>query len=113
MIEVQARSCYHFDTASIRCHPSTCWSDCGTNFVGAQSYLNEVMQNLHVPKIPANLHASSSGSGIHHMQVTRMEWWSPFIKLVRQALDVTCKNHTLTQEQWRTFLAEITYLINS
>ena len=37
--------------ASLRGHPSTCWSDCGTNFVGAQSYLDEVMRNWNIPKI--------------------------------------------------------------
>ena len=35
------------------------------------------------------------------------------IKSVRQAMDATCKNQTFTEEQWRTFLAETTYLINS
>jgi hypothetical protein len=28
-------------------------------------------------------------------------------------MDATCKNQTFTEEQWRTFLAETTYLINS
>ena len=35
------------------------------------------------------------------------------IKSVRQAMDATFKNQTFTEEQWRTFLAETTYLINS
>lgn len=26
-------------------HPSVCWYDCGTNFVGGQGYLNEIMQS--------------------------------------------------------------------
>ena len=32
---------------------------------------------------------------------------------VRQALDVTCRNQTFTEEQWRTFLAENTNVVNS
>ena len=34
------------------------------------------------------------------------------IKSVRKALDATCKNQAFTEEQWRTFLAEITFVIN-
>ena len=34
------------------------------------------------------------------------------IKSVRQALDATAKNQALTEEQWRTYLAEVTCLIN-
>ena len=34
------------------------------------------------------------------------------IKSVRQALDATCKNQAFTEEQWRTYLAEVAYLIN-
>ena len=33
----------HF--ASLRGHPSVCWCDCGTNFVGAQAFLKEGMRN--------------------------------------------------------------------
>ena len=35
------------------------------------------------------------------------------IKSVRQALNSVCKNQAFTEEQWRTFLAETTYMINS
>ena len=34
------------------------------------------------------------------------------IKSVRQALDATSKNQALTEEQWRTYLAQVTCLIN-
>ena len=30
---------------------ATCWSDCGTNFIGAQGYLEEVMQDWDMPRI--------------------------------------------------------------
>lgn len=103
--------------ASLRGHPSTCWSDCGTNFVPAQSYLEEVMQNWDIPKIQS----------VFSDEFTcdfKWQWNTPhashqngvvesLIKSVRQAIDATCKNQAFTEEQWRTFLAETTYLINS
>ena len=36
---------------SLRGHPNYCWSDWGTNFIGAQRYLTEVMQNWDIPRI--------------------------------------------------------------
>ena len=35
------------------------------------------------------------------------------IKSVRQAIAATCQNRPFTEEQWRTTLAEIVYLVNS
>ena len=35
------------------------------------------------------------------------------IKSVRQALDATSKNQSFTEEQWRAYLAEVAYLVNS
>ena len=103
--------------ASLRGHPNTCWSDCGTNFIGAQSYLDEVMRNWNIPKIKSVLSNEFTCE-------FKWQWNTPhashqngvvesLIKSVRKALDATCKNHTFTEEQWRTFLAETTYLINS
>ena len=40
---------HHF--ASLRGHPSVCWSSCGTNFVSAFAYLKEVMRNWNISKI--------------------------------------------------------------
>ena len=37
--------------ASLRGHPRVSSSDCETNFVGAQSYLKEIMQSWDIPKI--------------------------------------------------------------
>ena len=102
--------------ASLRGHPSVCWSDCGTNFVGAQAYLKEVMQNWNIPKIQSVLskdfccdfkwlwnipHASHQNGVVETL-----------IKSVRQSLDATCKSWAFTEEQWRTFLSETTYIIN-
>ena len=36
--------------ACLREHPSVCWSDCGTNFKGAQGYLKEIMRSWDIPK---------------------------------------------------------------
>ena len=41
--------------ASLRGHPSNCWSDCGTNFVGAQHYLKELTQDWDIPRIQSVL----------------------------------------------------------
>lgn len=38
-----------------RGHPNVCWSDCGTNFVGAQEYLREIMKKWDIPKIKSVL----------------------------------------------------------
>ena len=37
--------------ACLQGHPSTCWSDHETNFIGAQNYLQEIMQDWEIPKI--------------------------------------------------------------
>ena len=41
--------------ACLRGHPNVCWSDRGSNFVGAQEYLREVMQNWEIAKIQSIL----------------------------------------------------------
>ena len=103
--------------ACLHGHPNVCWSDCGSDFVGAQEYLREVMQDWDVSKIQ---------SAISEEFVCDFEWqWNTphashqngvvesLIKSVRQALNSVCKNQAFTEEQWRTFLDEITYMVNS
>ena len=103
--------------ACLRGHPNVCWSDRGFNFVGAQEYQREVMQNWEIPKIQSILSEEF---------VCDFEWqWNvphashqngvveSLIKSVWQALNSVCKNQAFTEEQWRTFLAEVTYMINS
>lgn len=98
--------------ACLQGYPSVCWSDHGTNFVGAQGYLKETTQNRDVPKIKSVL---SDKFGCEF----RWEWNTPhashqngvvetLIKSVRQALNATCKNQAYSEEQWRTFLSEVT-----
>ena len=103
--------------ACLHGHPNVCWSDCGSNFVGAQEYLRQVMHGWDIPKIQ---------SAISEEFACDFEWqWNTphashqngvvesLIKSVRQALNSVCKNQAFTEEQWRTFLAEITYMVNS
>ena len=103
--------------ASLRGHPSTCWSDCGTNFVGAQHYLKEVIQNWDIPRIQSVLSEEFSCSFQWEWNVPRASHQNgvveSLIKSVRQALDASSKNHSFTEEQWRTYLAEVSYLVNS
>ena len=103
--------------ASLRGHPSSCWSDCGTNFVGAQQYLKEIMQDWNIPRIQSVLSEEFSCSFQWEWNVPRASHQNgvveSLIKSVRQALDASSKNHSFTEEQWRTYLAEVTYLLNS
>jgi hypothetical protein len=100
----------------LRGHPKLVWSDRGTNFVGSQRYLQEMVQNWDIPKIQSNF--AEFG--------TSFEWcWNvpkashmngvveSLIKSVRRALESSCKMAAYTEEQWRTFLAEVTFLVNS
>ncbi|KAK3696587.1 hypothetical protein QZH41_005862 [Actinostola sp. cb2023] len=102
--------------ACLRGHPSTCWSDRDTNFVGAQGYLREIMHDWDVTRIQKVLVEDFSCN-------FKWKWNIPYashqngvveslIKSVRQALNATCKNQAFTEEQWRTYLTEITYMIN-
>ncbi|XP_068738865.1 uncharacterized protein [Montipora capricornis] len=102
--------------ACLRGYPNVCWSHRGTNFVGAQGYLKETTQNWDIPGIKSVL---SDKFGCEF----RWEWNTPhashqngivetLIKSVRQAFNATCKNQAYSEEQWRTFLSEITYMVN-
>ena len=103
--------------ACLRGQPSTCWSDWGTNFVGAQSYLQEIMQDRDIARIQTVLSKEFACD-------FKWKWNTPhasyqngvvesLIKSVRQAFNFTCKEPALTEEQWRTFITEITFQINS
>ena len=102
--------------ASLRGYPSNCWSDRGTNFLGAQSYLKEILQGWDIPKVQNVLSEEFSCSFHWEWNIPRPSHQNgvveSLIKSVRQALDASSKNQTLTEEQWRTYLAEVTYLIN-
>ena len=82
--------------ACLRGHPNVCWSDRGTNFVGAQGYLKEITQNWDIPGVKSVLSDKFSCE-------LRWEWNTPHtshqngvvetvIKSVRQAFNATSKN---------------------
>ena len=103
--------------ACTRGHPNTCWSDCGTNFVGAQAYLKEIMCNWDIPRIQSILTEEFTCDFKWEFNVPKASHQNgvveSLIKSVRQAMNTTCKDWAYTEEQWHTFLKEITYMINS
>ena len=103
--------------ACLRGHPNLCWSDCGTNFVGAQEHLREIMREWDVPKIQSILSEEFTCD-------FQWQWNTPrashqngvvesLIRSVRQAMSCICRDESFSEEQWRTFLAEVTYMVNS
>ena len=100
--------------ACLRGHPNICWSDCGTNFVGAQAYLKEIMQSWDMPQIQSVLSEEFTCDFKWQWNIPHASHQNGFvetlIKSVRQALNSTCKNKAFTEEQWRTFLN--VYMIN-
>ncbi len=103
--------------ASLRGHPLICWSDCGTNFKGAQDYLAGVCRNWDRKKIESVLSNEYSCQFEWQWNISRASHMNgvveSLIKSVRQAIAATCQDRPFTEEQWRTSLAEIVYLVNS
>ncbi|XP_022799297.1 uncharacterized protein LOC111337280 [Stylophora pistillata] len=101
--------------ASLRGQPSVCWSDCGTNFVGIQAYLKEVVRIWNILKIQSVLSEDFCREfkwlwNIPHAS-HQNDVMETLIKSVRQSLDATCKSQSFTKEQCRKFLSETTYVI--
>ena len=103
--------------ACTRGHPAVCWSHHGTNFVGSQDYLREICKQENITRIQNTVDEEFKCQ-------FRWEWNIPkashmngvvesLIKSVRQAMDASFRQQSLTEEQWRTCLAEVTYTINS
>ena len=101
---------------SLRGNPNNCWSDCGTNFIGAQHYLREITQEWDIPKIQSAVSEEFSCTFHWKWNVPRASHQNgvveSLIKSVRRALEVSSKTQVLTEEQWRTFLAQVTCLVN-
>ena len=97
--------------------PNVCWSVCGLNFVGAQEYLREIIQDWDIPKIQNAISKEFAcdfewqWNTLHASHQNRVV--ESLIKSVRQALNSVGKNQAFTEEQWRTFVTEITYMVNS
>ena len=103
--------------ASLRGHPRFIWSDRGTNFVGAQAYLREMIDNWDEVKIKTAL-ADDFGTAFDwQWNIPRASHMNgvveSLIKSVRRALEASCRMVAYTEEQWRTFLSETAYVINS
>lgn len=103
--------------ACLHGYPNICWSDCSSNFVGAQEYPREVMQDWDIPKIQSPISEEfacdfewqwNTPHASHQNRVVESR-----IKSARQALNSVCENRAFTVEQSRTFLAEITDMVNS
>ena len=101
---------------SLRGNPNNCWSDCGTNFIGAQHYLKELLNDWDISRIQTVISEEFSSTFQWSWNVPRASHQNgiveSLIKSVRRALDAMSKNQALTEEQWRTYLAEVTCLIN-
>ena len=101
---------------SLRGNPNNCWSDCGTNFIGAQHYLKEITQEWDIPKIQSAVCEEFSCTFHWNWNVPRASHQNgvveSLIKSVRRALEISSKTQVLTEEQWRTFLAQVTCLVN-
>ena len=59
---------------SLRGNPNNCWSDCGTNFIGAQHYLKELLNDWDISRIQTVI-SLFSGVGMSLARVTRTELW--------------------------------------
>ena len=101
---------------SLRGNPNNCWSDCGTNLIGAQHYLKELLNDQNISRIQNVISEEFSSTFQWSWNFPRASHKNgivgSLIKSVRQALDARSKNQALTEEQWRTYLAEVTCLIN-
>ena len=85
----------------------------GLQLCRAQEYLREVMQNWIIPRIQNTLSEEFEWQWNVPHAGHRNEVDESLIKSVRQALNSECKKQAFTEEHWRTFLAEVTYMINS
>ena len=103
---------------SSRGNPNNCWSECRTNFIGAQHYLKEIMREWDIPKNWSVVCEEFSFTFHWNWNVPRASHFDQngvvesLIKSVRTALEVSSKTQVLTEEQWRTFLAQVTCLAN-
>ena len=74
------------------------------------------MQDWNVPKIQSTLSEDFTCNFKWNWNVPRASHQNgvveSLIKSVRQALNATCKVQAYSEEQWRTFLTEIAYMIN-
>ena len=102
--------------SAIRGHAKLIVSDNATNFVGAQRFIRDIIEEWNLSEIE-NFGVSkragfqwktvSPGASHHNGAVERL------IRSVRNAINGTCGFVSFREESWRTYLAEVTNLINS
>ena len=95
---------------------SDVYSDCGTNFVGANNYLKEVIlflklhhDDIHNQLLRDNITWHFNPPASPHQGGL----WESMIKSVKTHLKRTTGNHILTAEEMTTLLCEIENVINS
>ena len=80
---------------SSRGNPNNCWSDCGTNFIGAQHYLKELLNDWDILRIHSVVSEEFSSTFQWSWNVPRDSHQNgiveSLIKSVRQALDASPK----------------------
>lgn len=99
---------------SRRGHSSALYSDCGTNFVGANRYLKEVYEIINSP------------SYIHHVTNKQITWhfnppsaphmgglWEAAVKSAKSLLHRVIQDQVLTYEELNTVLTRIEASLNS
>ena len=86
--------------ASLRGNPSVCWCDCGTNFVGAQGYLREIMQNWNNSKIQSILSEDFCCDFKWQWNIPLASHQNGVVETLIKSisLDATCKNQAFTEE---------------
>ena len=88
---------------SLRGNRNNCWSDYGTDFIGAQHYLKELLKDWDIPRIQSVVSEEFSCTFQWSWNVPRSTHQNriveSLIKSVRQALDATSKNQALTEDQ--------------
>ena len=100
----------------LRGNPNSCWSDRGTNLIGAEHNLKELLNDWNIPRILNVISEELSSTFQRSWNMPRASHqkgiMESLIKTVRQALNATSKNQALTEEQCRTYLAKVIYFIN-
>lgn len=102
--------------ACLRGWPKYIFSDNGTNFVGAQTYLRNMIESWNHEKVKSD--CAEFGTNFQWEfncpQASHMNGAvESMIKSVKMAIDGCFGFASYTQSQWVTILYEVTYLINS
>ena len=101
-----------FRFVSLRGNPNNCWSNCGTDFIGAQPYLKELLKDWDIPRIQSVVSEEFSCTFQWSRNVPRASHQNGIVESLIKSVRQASKNQALKEEQWRTYLAEVACLIN-